>query len=171
MVIDVPATVRDYAVVLADGLPLGFVLSSGGRRSAGYEGETGDCFVRALAVALFSGGDRSFAEACLSFAEAYRMAAKLVVRAGESVDGKIQSSRNWPADMSRGVSDRVSRRALGFVGWGRAAGWPSAKARGVVHLSPPRGELYGHWAAVIDGVLWDDWDSRGWGCDPVFWGP
>lgn len=127
-----------------------FNYSDGGRSLAGYRGDTGDCFVRAAAIA--SG---------LLYADVYDLVT--LESRKERVNTKRRKGRRSSprTGVFRSTADRVLSR-LGFekvsvmgIGTGcithlRADELPS-EGKIVVNLSK-------HYAAVIDGVLMDTFD-------------
>lgn len=114
--------------------------SDGGRREAGFRGDTGDCFVRALAIS-----------AQLPYRDVY-----LSVRATMKVNGE-GSPRG-------GISTKLSRQIMADMGWE----WVPTMAVGqgcTVHLNPlelPVGRIVArvsrHFVAVINGVAHDTYD-------------
>lgn len=130
---------------LFNGLP--FVRHDGGRAAAGFEGKAGDCLCRAAAIA--SGR---------SYLEVYELINSFGAkeRTGKRKRGK-SSART-------GVYNRTARKvmeALGFT-------WTPTMAIGSgckIHMRPgelPEGRLVvnlsRHFAAVIDGTVYDTYD-------------
>lgn len=122
----------------------------GGRAEAGYRGQTGDCAVRAIAIAVG-----------LSYEEAYQ----LVVRYGKAERGKKSKSPSHPRN---GVYMDTMRRIMADLGWA----WVPTMEFGVGtthHLAVgevPPGRVIcrvsKHYVAVVDGVVHDNHDpSRG----------
>ncbi len=128
-----------------------FVFHDGGRAAAGYQGKTGDCVARSIAIAT----ERTYKEvydALNRFAQAERITKRKRRRS---------SSRT-------GVYRLTYQAYLESLGWR----WTSTMSIGSgckIHLRPselPRGPLIvkvsRHLTAVIDGVLYDTHDcSRG----------
>jgi hypothetical protein len=123
-----------------------FVKDDGGRAAAGFTGEAGDCVTRAIAIAT----GKPYREVYDALAE--RVAQK---------HGRPRSARN-------GVPRRASDDYLTSLGWE----WTPTMSIGsgcTVHLRAdelPSGRvivrLTKHMAAVIDGVVHDNYDpSRG----------
>lgn len=128
-----------------------FKHDDGGRAAAGYKGHAGDCAVRAVAIATG-----------LPYSQVY-----------DAINATAQSERRPYRNRGRsnsrtGVWPKTMHRYLGALGWR----WTPAMAIGTgcrVHLRAdelPLGRLIvrvsRHYAAVIDGVLYDTHDcSRG----------
>lgn len=129
------------------GLPL--VITDGGRKAAGFRGYTGDCSVRAIAIAT---------------EQPY-----LAVYDALNVEGKLCRHRKGKECRARtGVCKRVLHAYLKSLGWT----WVPIMGIGTgttMHVAPgelPDGRLVlklsGHLSAVIDGVVYDTHDpSRG----------
>jgi len=158
-----------------------FIIDDGGRSAAGYRGDTGDCVVRAIAIAA----SRPYAEvykaiaATNEVAQLYHERAELksqamrlrrtgFAQAAARLERKAQ--RLTAADIDRrkvsprdGAPDHGARDAymqrLGFTFEPAPRG-----TRFDLATLPARGRyivvLRGHFAAVIDGVLHDTYDSR-----------
>ena len=120
------------------------IITDGGRALAGFRGETGDCFVRALAIAVE-----------MDYREAYNLTRRTAKKYGE------RSPRH-------GVKRKISDEIL------RDGGWQWVATMGIgsgctVHLQTdelPSGRLIcrvsRHWVTVIDGVAHDNHDpTRG----------
>jgi hypothetical protein len=135
-----------------------WVRDDGGRAAAGFTGHTGDCVVRAIAIACE-----------LPYAQVYRALheatlADRVVMAKLELRYGAQARRH--ASPRAGVNRRVYERYLREVGW---AWTPTMKiGQGcTVHLRAeelPNGRLIvrvsRHMCAVIDGVIHDTHDPR-----------
>lgn len=127
---------------------ISFVFDDGGRKAAGYRGSTRDCGVRALAIA-----------GRLSYQEAYDVANSFA--SGERLT-KRKKTRS---------SARTGIRAATFAKHLQGLGWTWTPTMGIgtgctVHVSAaelPAGRLIlrlsGHYAAFVDGVLRDTYDS------------
>ncbi len=125
-----------------------FQYDDGGRAEAGYKGSTGDCGVRALAIAA----DMPYQEACdlVNKFAATERSGKRRGRGRSSVRGGIYAS--------------TYKRIMAHLGWK----WIACMGIGTgckVHLRSeelPPGRLIvrvsKHYAAVIDGVLHDTYD-------------
>ena len=108
----------------------------GGRQAAGYKGEAGDCFVRAVAIAT---------------GREYREVYDLV----NTLGGNART----------GVMKQVANDVMDYLGWQWTATMQFGKGC-TTHLRAdelPSGKivtrLSRHYAAVIDGVLFDNHDS------------
>ena len=117
-----------------------FVYNDGGRVAAGFKGKTGDCGVRAMAIAL-----------SLPYADVSRELAQ-----ANKDSGRKKSVR-------RGVMKEVYSKVLSKHGWEwRSA--PKFDGRKARYNDLPNGKciarMSNHYAAVIDGELHDSWDSR-----------
>lgn len=140
-----------------------FIYNDGGRADAGYKGRTGDCFIRAAAIA--SG---------LSYQFIYDLLHEEAKK--ERINSKHRKGRRSSPRVGvfRPTADRILAR-LGFekvsvmtIGSGctmhlRRGEVPS-EGRIIVNLSR-------HFAAVIDGVLMDTHDSstEGTRCVYSYW--
>jgi hypothetical protein len=115
-----------------------YQFNDGGRALAGFKGHTGDCSVRALAIAL----DMN-----------YKMAYKLIASANQN-SGRARSARH-------GISKELYSDVLKELGWV----WMSApkfegrKARcSDMYPGTVIARQAGHYVAVINGVPQDIWD-------------
>lgn len=123
----------------------------GGRASAGYLGRTGDCVVRAVAIA-----------AQLPYAEVYEALAKCNASVRQRHD-KLQRSIRGKRSARRGVFVH----GVGFKRYMASIGWKWTPTMGIgtgctVHLRDgelPMGRIIAavsrHYCAVIDGVIHD----------------
>lgn len=119
-----------------------WIYDDGGRAAAGFQGKTGDCGVRAIAIA-----------AQLPYAEVYRTAKLLMKEMGKGTS---------PRD---GMDTKVMHEYMRILGWS----WTATMKIGSgcqVHMDPkelPPGRLIlrvsKHYCAVIDGVLHDTFNS------------
>jgi hypothetical protein len=124
-----------------------YCYDDGGRRAAGYKGDTGDCVTRAIAIAT---------------GMPYRDAYQLVNEHGG--DERIAKRQRRRSSARTGVQKRTSRQIFADLGWA----WTPTMHIGSgcqVHLTAeelPPGRIVvavsGHIAAVIDGVLHDNHD-------------
>lgn len=134
--------------------------NDGGRASARFKGKTGDCVVRAIAIATgkpYRDVYHELSEGIESFAEFGRSSTAKMLRFGRSFDKKAYTPRN-------GVHRQVYEPYLKRLGWR----WvPTMKiGQGCrVHLKDgelPTGRLIvcvsKHMVAVIDGVAHDTFD-------------
>ena len=117
-----------------------FVFDDGGRVAAGFKGKTGDCGVRAMAIALE-----------LPYADVYRELAQ-----ANKDSGRKKSVR-------RGMMKEVYSKVLSKHGWEWCSA-PKFDGRKARYSDLPNGRcivsMAKHFAAVIDGELHDSWDSR-----------
>jgi len=128
-------------------IPIGFVCDDGGRKSAGFKGTARDCVVRAITIA---GG--------YDYADIYAMVNEFGAAERHSKKRKGKSSART------GVHNPTIRRIMDTLGWP----WTPTMFIGQgcrVHLRAdqlPSGRLVvslsKHVAAVIDGVLYDEYD-------------
>lgn len=123
-----------------------WVLDDGGRRAAGYKGETGDCVVRAIAVAVQKPYQEVYDDMLASFKT-------------------LKLKRERKGNPRHGVPPKVYRPYLERNGWQFVATM-SIGSGCRVHLKTeelPQGRiivsLSRHLAAVVDGVLHDTHDS------------
>ena len=137
-----------------------WVFDDGGRAAAGYKGRTGDCGVRALAIA----------------AELpYQDAVEIVLR--YAADERITKRRPTRSATRTGIRRSTMRKLLADRGWQ----WFPIMGIGTgcrVHMDSrelPGGRLIvslsRHYAAVVDGVLHDTFDCtrRGTRCVYGYW--
>jgi hypothetical protein len=130
-----------------------FVVADGGRAAAGYRGTTGDCACRAIAIA-----------AGLDYQDVYD---RIIAEGNRERKSKRKSSRSHPrTGVYSATAHRLITRDLGGV-------WTPTMAIGsgtTVHVLaaelPTTGRhvlrLSKHYAAWVDGVLYDTQDcSRG----------
>lgn len=118
----------------------------GGRKAAGYKGETGDCVTRSIAIATG-----------LPYQGVYD-AINEIAQSERPRKGRTRSSART------GVRKQIYRKYLTALGWT----WKPTMAIGsgcTVHLIPeelPSGRLIvavsKHMTAVIDGIIHDDHD-------------
>ena len=121
--------------------------NDGGRKAAGYKGETGDCGCRALAIALD-----------IPYQEAYDMCLE------ECKRDRITKRKRTKSHPRTGVFAATFHRIMDNVGWE----WVATMGIGTgckVHLKDgelPMGRIItrvsSHYAAVEDGVLHDTRD-------------
>lgn len=128
-----------------------YVYNDGGREAAGFKGKTGDCVVRAIAIAAELPYRQVYDD--LSYLQSRQRVTKRTRKGSKSVRNGTYTTRKWFKDYMAG---------LGFE-------WVSCMGIGTgcqVHLNAdelPRGRiivsLSRHYAAVIDGVLHDSYNS------------
>lgn len=125
-----------------------WVFDDGGREAAGFKGRTGDCGVRAIAIA--TGRD---------YRGVYEQAHAALVAAPVKVRGRSTSPRD-------GLPTKIMREMLAGFGW---VWQPTMHIGGgcQVHLLAeelPAGRLIvrlsRHYAAVVDGVVRDTYDPN-----------
>lgn len=138
-----------------------WIYSDGGRAAAGYRGTTGDCVVRAIAIATEA-----------PYQEVYDALNELALR--ERPRGKRKRSSS-----ARGVHRPTIQRYMDSIGWS----WSATMRIGSgcqVHLRSdelPAGRLVAslsrHLVAVIDGVVYDlsDPSRGGTRCVYGYWHP
>ena len=118
-----------------------YKFNDGGRASAGYKGKTGDCGVRAMAIALG-----------LNYKTVYKELAQ-----ANADNGRAKSARGG---VMKDIYSEVLKR-YGWV-WMKAPTFAGRKAR---CSDMPAGAVIAkqahHFVAVIDGVANDSWDSTG----------
>ena len=124
-----------------------FVYDDGGRQAAGYKGKTGDCFVRAVAIATG-----------LPYQEVYDLTNKF------AKDEKTSKRRRGSSNARTGVHTVTAHKIFAELGWC----WTPTMFVGSgckVHVKAdelPSGRivcnLSRHFAAVIDGELHDTED-------------
>lgn len=141
--------------------PMPVVITDGGRRAAGYRGDTGDCVTRAIAIAT-----------AFSYAEAYA-----IVNATAQLERPRNGRRRSSA--RTGVHKRTTRRVMAAMGWV----WHPTMTIGsgcTTHLAVgelPPGRLIvsvsRHIVAVIDGTVFDTYDPTRGGtrCVYGYWTP
>jgi len=118
-----------------------FIYNDGGRKDAGYKGTAGDCAARAMAIAL----EIPYKQAYDELARAHR------ARTGQKTARK-------------GIYKDDFETVLALYGWV----WhpaPKLNGRKARCGDMPEGKVIArmarHYAAVIDGVVHDSWDSTG----------
>ena len=120
---------------------MSFKYNDGGREAAGFKGTAGDCGARAMAIAL--GLD-------------YKTVYKELAQANADY-GRAKSARN-------GINKDIYAEVLKRHGWvwvsapkldGRKARYSDLPSAGTLIM-----RMAGHYAALVDGVLNDSWDSR-----------
>lgn len=124
-----------------------FVFDDGGRAAAGFKGKTGDCGVRAIAIATG-----------LPYREVYDLVGKFC--AGE----KPSKSRRGKSHPRTGVHKHTFKEVMRHLGWN----WTPTMQIGSgcrVHLRKdelPTGRVIAgvsrHYVAVVDGVVRDIYD-------------
>ena len=132
-----------------------FVYNDGGRAEAGYKGTTGDCCCRAIAIATGMPYKEVY-NLINEFGKAERPNRK---RRGNNYNGHRSSART-------GVYKETMQKIMAHLGWS----WTPTMKIGQgckVHLREdelPKGRIIvnvaRHYATVIDGVLYDTWDSQ-----------
>lgn len=115
-----------------------YVYSDGGREEAGFKSKS-DCGIRAFAIAL----DLSYNDS----RKALKKAAKAVVRGSGAIANGI-----YKEDMAAALAE------FGWV-WHSAPKFEGRKARYYDIPGKAILQMAGHYAAVVDGVLYDSWDS------------
>lgn len=133
-----------------------FVFNDGGRAEAGFKGTTGDCCCRAIAIATGMPYKEVY-DLINEFGKAERPNRK--TRRGNKHNGSRSDART-------GVYKDTMRKIMEHLGWR----WIPTMQIGQgckVHLREdelPKGTLIvtiaRHYCAVIDGVLYDTWDSQ-----------
>lgn len=158
-----------------------FVMNDGGRALTSRMGTTGDCVVRAIAIALAQPYDEVFRELASQhkWLEATRLAddgwSQLVfepymsqqghkAKKGSRPHGREINPEEFPNGLSWLVYDPYLRKH-GYH-WKAA---PKVIGRRAVAADLPMGRLIAnqehHLVAVVNGVVHDTWDSRN---DPVY---
>lgn len=133
---------------LRGGVLMNYVYHDGGRAAAGYKGNTGDCGVRALAIATG-----------MPYIEAYA----LIAQRGKDERFRSKKKKSSPRD---GVWRNTFHRIMKDMGWV----WTPCMSIGSgchVHMRAselPLGKLIcslsRHFVAVIDGTVYDTYDPR-----------
>lgn len=131
-----------------------FVYNDGGRSATGFDGHTGDCVTRAIAIAT----GKPYAEVYAAMAEG---------NANERITKTTRASSG-----KRSARHGISVRRLWFKRYMEALGWTWFPTMAIgtgctVHLTDgelPMGRLIvsvsKHYTAVIDGVVHDTHDSQ-----------
>jgi hypothetical protein len=139
-----------------------FQFDDGGRLAAGYQGQAGDCVVRAIAIAT---------------GQPYRQIYDMVN--GAAVYERTGKRKRGKSNARTGVYKTSIKRVMKSLGWV----WTPTMQIGsgcTVHLHPeelPAGRLVvsvsKHLTAVIDGVIHDthDCSRRGTRCVYGYWQP
>ena len=133
---------------------LKFEHNDGGRKAAGYKGDTGDCVTRAITIA--TGGDYETVRRELMGATAdFRATSRSRAAKGK----KTNSVRN-------GTLKKVYRPYLERTGWTRVSlqKFGDSKRHYMTTDDLPMGtvivEMRKHLVTIIDHVVQDTWDSR-----------
>lgn len=117
-----------------------YQFNDGGRAAAGYKGKSGDCGVRAMSIACEMD---------------YKAARKLLKE--YSARGKLGSKA-----IASGIYKEDMDAALRSIGWAWVSA-PKFEGRKARYADLPKGrhiaQMARHYAAVVDGVLLDSWDS------------
>lgn len=126
-----------------------FHYHDGGRREAGYKGDTGDCVVRAIAIAT----DRAYQEVY----DDINVFCK-------TKGGRFKGEKKSPSSSRTGIRKPITRKYMQSIGWQ----WVPTMHIGSgchTHLKAdelPEGRLVvqvsRHVVAVIDGVVFDNAD-------------
>ena len=120
------------------GVNMNFVYDDGGKAASGRRGESGDCAVRAMAIAMERGYDECY---------------KLLADANKAT-GNARSARN-------GVPKSVFTRVLAQHGWMWVSA-PKFEGRKARYYDLPQhptiARMAGHIAAVRGGKIYDTWD-------------
>lgn len=126
---------------------LSFIQDDGGRSLAGYKGSTGDCLCRAAAIASEQ-----------PYAEIYYL-----INAEANRERRVKRKRG-KSSARTGVHKATAQRVMAALGFE----WVPTMAIGLgctVHMRPgelPMGRLVvslsRHFAAVIDGIVYDTYD-------------
>ena len=125
-----------------------YVKNDGGRKEAGYKGQTGDCGTRAIAIATG-----------LPYQEVYDLVIEISKR------DRITKNKKDRSHPRTGIWIESMHRIMKHLGWQ----WTPTMFIGSgckVHVNAdelPEGTLMlrlsGHYAVVKDGVLYDTYDS------------
>lgn len=174
---DATAPTREYRET-RDGVErvyLRFVHNDGGRSAAGYKGTTGDCGVRALAVAVFGAKPAWQGIEHAGAAAAYEQARELVLRHAKRE--RLTKQRPTRSSVGSGIRRPTMHRIMVELGWR----WRATMAIGggcTTHLRSdelPDGRLIlnlsKHYCAMIDGVVHDNHcdDRDGTRCVYSYW--
>jgi hypothetical protein len=129
-----------------------FTYNDGGRKAAGYEGSTGDCVVRAVAIATQQ--DYQTVYDALTSCEQSRRRSKHNARGSHSVRNGVQTR------------SKAFKYYMALLGWA----WTPTMGIGTgckVHLVDgelPSGRLIvavsRHYTTVIDGIIYDTHDPQ-----------
>ena len=128
-----------------------FIYNDGGRKAAGYKGKTGDCVVRAVAIAT---------------KQDYRTVYRDCARINEAEGGK-RSGRNGINVYGEAFAEYMKRLGWIFVDARKGKSRMNCdqlselackEHRDFIAWVTPMG-IRSHYVAVIDGVFNDTWDS------------
>jgi hypothetical protein len=145
--------------------------NDGGRKAAGYRGSTGDCVIRALTLATYPEvvAHPDIPEAGARYKSMYDA---LQRRQKAYVKKTLKQDTLGRHSVRNGVINPVYREMLKDAGWRQT---PTKARRPRVHLRAeelPAGrvivEVNRHLVAVIDGVIYDTFDSSRDGTRPVY---
>lgn len=141
-----------------------YVLDDGGRAAAGIEGKSGDCVVRAVAIATeqpyLKVHDALWRRMEKHVDEAYRKRKKFYAM----VYQQTIKARRSHANARNGVQARHYQpylKNLGFEWYPLNGTWADVPKEGrvIVHCKKDT-RIGGHLCAVVNGVVRDIWDTR-----------
>ena len=141
---------------------LDYIYDDGGRRNAGYKGDTGDCVVRAAAIVL----DYEFPHARPHYQTVYDAMAAGMKAAGYVASGNAYAQK---PRTGRAAKNKVNRagdiqvrvlRSLGFEKAKLPTGPRPTYAEALRDFGPCIVSTRKHMAALVNGALRDTFDGR-----------
>lgn len=141
-----------------------WVPDDGGRAAAGFRGKAGDCATRAFTIARF-GPNPTGRQYRSVYDDLARLLRDWAFSGRTSKHKEMYRSGRFPCTPRDGMMPAPLHRYAAEIGWS----WTPAKHIGqaatthMVSAELPPGSLVvvqaKHYAAVVDGVVYDTWDS------------
>lgn len=134
--------------VTAPGVDREFIIDDGGRAASGRHGDSGDCVVRAIALA----GRMD-----------YDFVYKALADASAAITNPLRNSKPGRRTARDGNAPSIVGPVLQSWGWTDHS-VPRGAHVGVLGELPDVSAMVvgvsGHWLAIVEGVVRDTWDSR-----------
>ena len=133
---------------------IGYIYDDGGRRDAGYKGDTGDCVPRAIAILT---GE--------SYKEVYRTMADAMKASGYAASGNAYATAKRKMPKKRGQKDAKVVQEIVMAKYGLVkVKLPSGERPTYSEAHAEYGNVLvstrGHVCAIVDGELHDIFDGR-----------
>ena len=130
---------------------MNFIHNDGGRSAAGYKGRTGDCVVRAVAIATRQDYRKVYRDcARINEAEGGKRSCRNGVRTSGEHFAAYMQKLGWTFVNARKGGARMNGDELSALGRDQQRDF-------IAHVTPMG--MSSHYAAVINGVFNDTWDS------------
>ena len=146
-----------------------FIFDDGGRKAAGFQGDAGDCVVRAIAIAT----GKPYREVFNALQNGLKHQIEVVERK-HALQYGIKGHYRPSATPHTGLTGNVYGPYLRWLGWEYvsrpvgANGKPLRLRRSEVPMGRLIVQLSGHLVAVIDGVIYDTYYSARCGQRPIY---